>query len=335
MLTERSGWAGTVEATPPGQAKQGSVPLPAFVSIGRAAGLGAGVVACFKATVAGVPHAWCRLGAKCVDIQDCGNDCFSCTDPSGNDVRWSTVYRSPEMRILYAEGSIKVGAMLKPVTGEAVLVVRHVEGTDAKGRTVIRQQTDMIVHADTKTATFVAKVLAPDTPLALDILSDILLEPSFDAEELGREQDVIVQEIGAYKDSPEELVHDYFTEAAFPEQAIGRSAPGADERDDARSDPLRRFARVRCGRVPDHGAEHMRAGATPVVGLDWHEIARGDADLEDGVIRARELRRRQQDQPQRQKPHPDLPDRRPLCAIASLAPSPFQWNRNGAPNETL
>ncbi|MBV9751643.1 MAG: insulinase family protein, partial [Hyphomicrobiales bacterium] len=48
---------------------------------------------------------------------------------------------------------------------------------------------------------FVAKVLAADTPLALDILSDILLEPSFDAEELGREQDVIVQEIGAYKDS--------------------------------------------------------------------------------------------------------------------------------------
>ena len=76
---------------------------------------------------------------------------------------------------------------------------------------------------------FVAKVLAADTPLALDILSDILLEPSFDAEELGREQDVIVQEIGAYKDSPEELVHDYFTEAAYPEQAIGRTILGTPD----------------------------------------------------------------------------------------------------------
>ncbi|MBV8768928.1 MAG: insulinase family protein, partial [Hyphomicrobiales bacterium] len=76
---------------------------------------------------------------------------------------------------------------------------------------------------------FVAKVLAADTPLALDILSDILLEPSFDAEELGREQDVIVQEIGAYKDSPEELVHDYFTEAAFPKQAIGRTILGTPD----------------------------------------------------------------------------------------------------------
>jgi predicted Zn-dependent peptidase len=76
---------------------------------------------------------------------------------------------------------------------------------------------------------FVAKVLAADTQLALDILSDILIEPSFDAEELRREQDVIVQEIGAYKDAPEEVVHDFFTEAAFPGQAIGRSILGTQK----------------------------------------------------------------------------------------------------------
>jgi|ERR1051326_4658413 hypothetical protein len=109
-------------------------------------------------------RAWCRLGAKCVDIRDAGNDSFTCSDTNGNDVRWSTVYRSPEMRIWYAEGTIKVGALVKPVTGEAVLVVRHVEGTDAKGRTVIRQQTDMIVHADSKTATLVAKLLGATMP---------------------------------------------------------------------------------------------------------------------------------------------------------------------------
>jgi predicted Zn-dependent peptidase len=76
---------------------------------------------------------------------------------------------------------------------------------------------------------FVAKVLATDTSLALDILADILIEPTFDAEELRREQDVIVQEIGAYKDAPEEVVHDYFTEAAFPGQAIGRSILGTQQ----------------------------------------------------------------------------------------------------------
>jgi predicted Zn-dependent peptidase len=88
---------------------------------------------------------------------------------------------------------------------------------------------DLNAMTSSEQTAFVAKVLAADTPLALDILSDILLEPSFDPEELKREQDVIIQEIGAYKDSPEELVHDYFTEAAYPGQAIGRTILGTPE----------------------------------------------------------------------------------------------------------
>jgi predicted Zn-dependent peptidase len=88
---------------------------------------------------------------------------------------------------------------------------------------------DLNAMTSSEQTAFVAKVLAADTPLALDILADILLEPSFDPEELKREQDVIIQEIGAYKDSPEELVHDYFTEAAFPGQAIGRTILGTPE----------------------------------------------------------------------------------------------------------
>ncbi|MFI5014931.1 MAG: M16 family metallopeptidase [Hyphomicrobiales bacterium] len=88
---------------------------------------------------------------------------------------------------------------------------------------------DLNAMTSSEQTAFVAKVLAADTSLALDILSDILLEPSFEAEELRREQDVVVQEIGAYRDSPEELVHDYFTEAAFPGQAIGRTILGTPE----------------------------------------------------------------------------------------------------------
>jgi predicted Zn-dependent peptidase len=88
---------------------------------------------------------------------------------------------------------------------------------------------DLNAMTSSEQTAFVAKVLGQDTSLALDILSDILLEPSFDREELGREQDVIVQEIGAYKDSPEEVVHDLFTEAAYPGQAIGRTILGTPE----------------------------------------------------------------------------------------------------------
>lgn len=71
-----------------------------------------------------------------------------------------------------------------------------------------------------------ARVLAEDVPLALDVLADILTEPAFDPEELEREHNVIVQEIGAALDTPDDLVFDLFQERAFPNQPIGRSILG-------------------------------------------------------------------------------------------------------------
>src|ERR1019366_5244490 len=66
-------------------------------------------------------------------------------------------------------------------------------------------------------------------PLALDVLSDILSEPTFDAEELRREQNVIVQEIGAVEDTPDDLVFERLHETAFPKQPLGRSILGTPE----------------------------------------------------------------------------------------------------------
>jgi len=76
---------------------------------------------------------------------------------------------------------------------------------------------------------YYARVLKPDVPLALDVLSDILTEPAFDAEELRREQNVIVQEIGANDDDPDGVVFDRLHEVAFPQQPVGRSILGTPE----------------------------------------------------------------------------------------------------------
>ena len=76
---------------------------------------------------------------------------------------------------------------------------------------------------------YYARVLADDTPLAVDILSDILTDSVFDAEELKREQHVIVQEIGAAFDAPEDRVFDLLQETAFPGQPIGRPILGTPE----------------------------------------------------------------------------------------------------------
>jgi predicted Zn-dependent peptidase len=63
-------------------------------------------------------------------------------------------------------------------------------------------------------------------PLALDVLADILSEPAFDREELVREQNVIVQEIGAVADTPDDLIFEHLQFVAFPDQPLGRSILG-------------------------------------------------------------------------------------------------------------
>jgi predicted Zn-dependent peptidase len=85
---------------------------------------------------------------------------------------------------------------------------------------------DLNAATSVETTAYYARVLRADVPLALDVLSDILTDPSFDPEELRREQNVIVQEIGAAEDTPDDLIWDRLQETAFTGQPIGRSILG-------------------------------------------------------------------------------------------------------------
>ena len=73
---------------------------------------------------------------------------------------------------------------------------------------------------------YTARVLGPDLRLAVDILADILTQPALAKDELAREKGVILQEIGAVQDTPDDLVYDRFLEAAFPEQPLCRPILG-------------------------------------------------------------------------------------------------------------
>jgi len=73
---------------------------------------------------------------------------------------------------------------------------------------------------------YYARVLRKDLDLALDILSDIIVAPRFDPSEFSRERDVILQEIAAAMDSPEDIAFDLAQEAAFPDQPVGRPILG-------------------------------------------------------------------------------------------------------------
>jgi predicted Zn-dependent peptidase len=88
---------------------------------------------------------------------------------------------------------------------------------------------DLNAATGVETTAYYARMLEGDVPLALDVLSEILSDPSFDPEELQREQNVIVQEIGASEDAPDDLVFERLQETAFPGQPIGRSILGKRE----------------------------------------------------------------------------------------------------------
>ena len=98
---------------------------------------------------------------------------------------------------------------------------------------------------------YYVRVLGGDVPLALDVISDILLNPVFDPKEIEIERGVILQEIGQSLDTPDDVVFDWLQEAAYPKQALGRSILGPDERIKSfnRSD-LQGFVSERYG--PEH-----------------------------------------------------------------------------------
>jgi predicted Zn-dependent peptidase len=88
---------------------------------------------------------------------------------------------------------------------------------------------DINAATSAETTAYYARMLKADVPLALDVLSDILSDPSFDADELTREQNVIVQEIGACEDTPDDLVFEYLQATAYPDQPVGRSILGTPD----------------------------------------------------------------------------------------------------------
>ncbi|MEZ5854167.1 MAG: pitrilysin family protein [Hyphomicrobiaceae bacterium] len=76
---------------------------------------------------------------------------------------------------------------------------------------------------------YYSRVLKDDVEVALDILADIIQNSVFDEGELERERDVILQEIAATRDSPDDTVYDLFQDAAFPNQSLGRPILGTPE----------------------------------------------------------------------------------------------------------
>jgi len=129
---------------------------------------------------------------------------------------------------------------------------------------------DLNAATSAETTAYYARMLKADVPLALDVLADILSDPTFDREELIREQSVIVQEIGAVADTPDDLIFEHLNALAFPDQPIGRSILGTPKT--VRS--------VDGGKLRDYLARHYRAPDIVVAAAGAVDHAAVVADVE-------------------------------------------------------
>ena len=143
---------------------------------------------------------------------------------------------------------------------------------------------------------YYARVLAADVPLAMDVLSDILLNPVFDQDEIEVERGVILQEIGQALDTPDDVIFDWLQEPAYPEQPLGRTILGPSERVSAfQRDDLARFT------AQHYGPEQMILSAAGAIDHDaivalaeslfGHLQARPVATADTALFRGGEVRR--------------------------------------------
>jgi predicted Zn-dependent peptidase len=121
------------------------------------------------------------------------------------------------------------------------------KGTATRSAEDIAQQVDSLGgHLDAFTskeyAGYYIKVLDEHLPTALDVLSDLVLHPAFKADDVEREKKVILEEIKMVEDTPDDLVHELFTQSFWGGHPLGRPILGLpDTVNGLTSDVLRAY----------------------------------------------------------------------------------------------
>src|ERR1700687_5626862 len=108
------------------------------------------------------------------------------------------------------------------------------KGTERRSAESIAREMDSIggmldAFTSKEQICFSAKVLDEHLPIAFDIIADLVLRPKFDAEDIRKERQVVLEEIKMDQDNPEYLLHELFTSGFWPDHALGRPILGTRE----------------------------------------------------------------------------------------------------------
>ncbi|MBC5810593.1 MAG: insulinase family protein [Candidatus Eremiobacteraeota bacterium] len=115
-------------------------------------------------------------------------------------------------------------------------LVEHMlfKGTERRSAREIAETMDGVggnlnAFTDKEATCYYAKVIDHHVPLALDVLSDMFLNSTFDRTELAKEQKVVLEEIRMYDDSPDEMIHDLFVRTMWSGSNLGEPTIGYAE----------------------------------------------------------------------------------------------------------
>jgi predicted Zn-dependent peptidase len=108
------------------------------------------------------------------------------------------------------------------------------KGTKSRSAQMLAREVDAIggnldAFTGKETICFNVKVLDEHVPVALEILSDLVLNPTFASEEINRERGVILEEIKMDEDNPDYLVHEIFTQNFWKDHPLGKPILGTKE----------------------------------------------------------------------------------------------------------
>ena len=119
------------------------------------------------------------------------------------------------------------------------------KGTSSRSAEDIAQQIDSIggqldAFTAKEYASYYIKVLDEHLPLAIDVLADIVRNPAFSPEDIEREKKVVLEEIKMVEDTPDDLVHELFTQGFWENHPLGRPILGTPETVESFNAPLLR-----------------------------------------------------------------------------------------------
>ena len=164
------------------------------------------------------------------------------------------------------------------------------KGTERRPRTVdISQELDRYgaqynAYTGKDLTGYWVKIAAPQLPVAVDLLHDMLFHSKFDAEEMDREKRVIIEEIKMYEENPIMHIEDLLEEAMFNGHVLGKNIAGT-------ADSMRAMTREDVLKYRDtfYRSENMvivAAGNLPENVLELVESTFGTVEKRDGVIPA-------------------------------------------------